>query len=72
MLVNDWIHVIAGFFILASLALGTWVHPYWYFLAAFVGANLLQYGFSKFCPLGSILKNLGVPETRTGQGSCCR
>lgn len=63
MTVNDWIHVSAGSFILISLALGTWVHPYWYLFTAFVGANLFQYGFTKFCPLGFILKKLGVPET---------
>ena len=64
MVVNDWIHVFAGLFILISLALGIWVHHYWFFFTAFVGANLLQYGFSKFCPLGLILKKLGVPENR--------
>jgi len=64
MVVNDWIHVFAGSFILISLALGYWVSPYWYLFTAFVGANLLQYGFSKFCPLGVILKKLGVPESR--------
>lgn len=68
MIINDWIHVFAGTFILAGLALGTWVHPYWYLLPAFVGANLFQFGFTKFCPLGIILKKLGVPEDR-GQGS---
>ena len=68
MVVNDWIHTIAGTFILASLALGTWVHPYWYFMTAFVGANLFQYGMTKFCPMGIILKKLGVPESK---GSCC-
>ena len=62
MTVNDWIHAIAGFFIMVSLALGVWVHPYWLFFTAFVGANLFQFGFSKFCPLGVILKKLGVPE----------
>ena len=62
MVVNDWIHTIAGFFILVSLALGHWVNPYWYLFTAFVGANLFQFGFSKFCPLGVILKKLGVPE----------
>ena len=62
--VNDWVHVIAGIFILASLALGTWVHPYWYFFTAFVGANLLQYGISKFCPMAVILKKMGVSENR--------
>ena len=66
--VNDWIHSIAGVFILMSLALGTWVHPYWYFFTAFVGANLLQYGITKFCPMGFILKKLGIPEERKG---CC-
>jgi hypothetical protein len=68
MVVNDWIHTIAGIFILASLALGTWVHPYWYFLTAFVGANLFQFGLTKFCPMGIILKKLGVPESKK---SCC-
>lgn len=60
--INDWIHVIAGTLILGSLALGTWVHPYWYILTAFVGANLFQYGLSKFCPMATILKKMGVQE----------
>ncbi len=64
MTVNDWVHVIAGFFILASLALGTWVSPYWYLFTAFVGLNLFQFGFSKFCPMAMILKKMGVPEKR--------
>jgi len=68
MVVNDWIHTIAGTFILVSLALGTWVHPYWYLMTAFVGANLFQYGLTKFCPMGIILKKLGVPDSRK---SCC-
>ena len=70
MIVNYWVYVFAGPFILISLALGTWVHPYWYFFTAFVGANLFQYGFTKFCPLGLILKKLGVPETRANKGCC--
>jgi len=69
MIITDWIHAIAGFFILMSLALGVEVSPifhskYWLIFTAFVGLNLLQFGFSKFCPLGSILKALGVPENR--------
>lgn len=67
--VNDAIHALAGTFILLSLALGAEASPlflskYWLWVTAFVGANLFQYGFSKFCPLGSILKKLGVPEGR--------
>ena len=71
MIITDWIHVFAGSFILLSLALGVdspvnplFVSRYWLLLTALVGANLLQFGFSKFCPLGVILKRLGVPETR--------
>ena len=69
MIITDWIHAIAGFFILISLSLGVSVSPlyrsgYWLIFPAFVGLNLLQFGFSKFCPLGLILKKLGVPETR--------
>ena len=63
MTINDYIHIIAGTFIIISLALGTWVNPYWYLLSAFVGINLFQYGFSKFCPMAIILRKLGVPET---------
>ncbi len=70
--VNDLIHVFAGGFILLSLALGVEASPvfvskYFLWFTAFVGANLFQFGFSKFCPLGLILKKLGVPETRNQQ-----
>ncbi|WP_028583437.1 YgaP family membrane protein [Desulfogranum mediterraneum] len=62
MIITDWIHVIAGCIILLSLALATWVSGYWLLLTALVGANLLQFGFSGFCPMAMILKKLGVPE----------
>lgn len=69
MIVSDWIHVMAGAFILISLSLGIEASPvfhskYWLFFTAFVGLNLFQYGFSKFCPMGLILKKLGIPEKR--------
>jgi hypothetical protein len=69
MIIVDWIHVLAGTFILLSLALGVEASPlfhskYWLFFTAFVGANLFQFGISKFCPMGMILKALGVPESR--------
>ena len=64
MVVLDWVHTIAGSFILLSLALGLWVSPYGFIFTAFVGANLFQFGLTKFCPMSVILKKLGVPETR--------
>lgn len=57
---------IAGTFVLASLALGYWVSPYWYLLTAFVGLNLLQSSFTHFCPMETILARLGVAK-REGQ-----
>jgi hypothetical protein len=50
----------AGLMVLASLLLGHFVHPNWLWLAAFVGANLLQASFSGFCPLAMILRKLGL------------
>jgi len=50
----------AGSVILLSLALALWVSPYWLWLTAFVGANLLQSSFTGFCPLAKILAKLHV------------
>lgn len=50
----------AGSFILASLLLAHYHSPYWLWFTAFVGFNLLQSSFTKFCPLAIILKKLGV------------
>lgn len=56
----------AGGFVLASLALGTWVHPNWYYFTAFVGVNLIQSSFTGFCPLEKILAAAGVLGCRKG------
>jgi hypothetical protein len=50
----------AGVFVLASLALGWWVHPAFLLFTAFVGVNLLQSSFTSFCPLERILGRFGV------------
>jgi len=64
------VHIVAGSFILLSLALGVDVSPlfvskYFLLLTAFVGLNLFQSGFTNFCPLNNILVKLGVKS-----GSC--
>lgn len=56
MSVENTIRAIAGTFVLVSLALGHWVSPYWYLFTAFVGANLLQSAFTKWCLMEVILK----------------
>lgn len=61
------VRIVAGLFILLSLALGVQASPLfhsvnWLWFTAFVGFNLLQSGFTQFCPLELILKRLGVRE----------
>jgi len=63
------VRIVAGFFILLSLALGVEASPvfvssYFLFFTAFVGLNLFQSGFTQICPLNGILAKLGV------KGSC--
>jgi hypothetical protein len=50
----------AGVIVLASLALGHYVTPLWYWLTAFAGANMLQASFTGFCPAAMVFKKLGV------------
>jgi hypothetical protein len=74
MTVDRLIRIFAGSFILLSLALGVQGSPlymssWWLAFTAFVGANLLQFGFTNVCPLGYILRKLGVPDA---QASCPR
>jgi len=73
MTVERYIRVFAGSFILISLLLGVqgsplFVSPWFLAFTAFVGANLLQFGFTNFCPLAIILRRLGVPESRAACG----
>ena len=72
MTVERYIRLMAGFFILLSMALGVEGSPiflskWWLAFTAFVGLNLFQSGISNFCPPGFLLKKLGVPE-----GGSCR
>lgn len=50
----------AGAVVLASLALGAWVSPYWFWLTAFAGLNLFQSGFTGFCLPEIVLRKLRV------------
>jgi hypothetical protein len=67
MTVDRLIRIFAGSFVLLSLALGVpgsplYLSSWWLAFTAFVGANLLQYGFTNVCPLGWMLRKLGVPD----------
>ena len=62
MTVERALRLMAGTFILLSLALAHWVSPYWLLFTAFVGLNLLQSAFTNWCPAMAILRKLGVPD----------
>ena len=58
--VKRTLRMIAGAFVVLSLALGYWVSPYWYLFTAFVGLNLFQSAFTNWCPMMSILRKFGM------------
>jgi hypothetical protein len=60
MTIEPLLRLIAGTFVLLSLALGHWVSPYFYLFTAFVGLNLFQSGLTNWCPMITFLKKLGV------------
>jgi hypothetical protein len=60
------VRLFAGTVILTSLALAHYHSPRWLWLTAFVGFNLLQSSFTRFCPLEIILKKLNL-----GGDLCC-
>ena len=66
---SSWqiVRIVAGTFILLSLALGIpgsplFVSQWWLAFTAFVGANLLQSGFTKWCLMETIMRKLGAPS----------
>ena len=60
--VNRFLRLIAGALIMISLALGTWVNPWWYAFTAFVGLNLFQSAFTDWCPMMTFLRKVGVRD----------
>jgi Inner membrane protein YgaP-like, transmembrane domain len=60
MTVDRYIRLIAGTFVVVSVALGYWVSPYWFLFTGFVGLNLFQSAFTNTCPMMAILRKAGV------------
>ncbi|MFZ2959678.1 MAG: DUF2892 domain-containing protein [Candidatus Ozemobacteraceae bacterium] len=58
------VRIVAGTMVLAGVTLSHYVSPWWSLLPVFVGANLLQSGFTRWCLLEDILRYFGVR-------SCC-
>jgi hypothetical protein len=60
MTVEPMIRLIAGVFVVASVLLGLYVHPAFLWFTVFVGANLFQSAFTKWCPMMTLLRRAGV------------
>lgn len=66
MTVERGLRLMAGTMVLLSLALAHFVSPYWLWLTAFVGLNLLQSAFTNWCPAMSILRAMGLKDASCG------
>lgn len=62
MTVERTLRLLAGFMVLLSLALAHFFSPYWLWLTAFVGLNLLQSGVTNWCPAMAILRAMGMKD----------
>lgn len=60
MRLNEWLRLIAGTVVLASLALASIHSPYWLALTAFVALNLIQSAFTQWCPMMALLRRAGI------------
>ena len=62
MTVDRYLRMIAGAFVVASVALGYYVHPGWFLFTGFVGLNLFQSAFSNWFPMMTFLRKLGIRD----------
>lgn len=67
MTIERTLRLMAGAFVLLSLALGYWISPYWFLFTAFVGLNLFQSGLTNWCPAMTVLRRLGMKDV----AACC-
>lgn len=59
---NEALRLLAGSFVLLSVALGYFVHPGFFLFTAFVGANLVQSAFTRTCPAMWAFRKMGLRE----------
>lgn len=64
------VQAFAGVMVLVSVVLTQFVHPNFFWLTAFIGANLFQSAFTGFCPAAMVMRKLGIG--REVASSCSR
>lgn len=62
MTIKDIMRLVPGLMVVFSIFMGIYVNIWWLALAVFVGLNLVQSAFTKWCLLESILRKMGIPE----------
>lgn len=65
-MLNTYFRVIVGFMVLLSVVLTAYVHTNWMWFTVFIGVNLIQSAFTKWCLLETILVKLGVKKSSAG------
>jgi hypothetical protein len=65
MTIERYLRLIAGAFIMGSVALGMLVNPAWFWFTGFVGLNLFQSAFTNWCPMVWLLAKLGAQPCAT-------
>ena len=71
MTIERAVRLLAGVIVLVSLALARWVSPYWLWLTAFVGLNLLQSAFTNWCPAMAIFRWMGLGSEASAHRPTC-
>jgi len=62
MTVERALRLMAGAFVMLTVALGYWVSPWWFLFTGFVGLNLFQSAFTNWCPAMAIFRWMGLPD----------
>ena len=73
MSINEALRLIAGSFIVLSVLAGHFINPWFFVFTAFVGLNLVQSAFTRWCPMISLLRKLGLRDdvTPAQKPACC-
>jgi hypothetical protein len=69
-MLNTYFRVIVGVMVLLSVVLTLYVNPNWMWFTVFIGINLIQSAFTKWCLLETILVKLGVKKDGGGCTTC--
>jgi hypothetical protein len=69
-MINTYFRVIVGIMVLLSVVLTVYVSPNWLWFTVFIGINMIQSAFTKWCLLETILKKLGIKNENASCSSC--